>query len=257
MSNAGEVLDRLQVVLGVSSDSALARPLGVGVSTPASWRNRNSIPFDECMQVALERGVSLDYLILGRGTWPPQEVDLRDEDVAWTLTRGDFAEIASRARKYASESLSVEAALDLVRSGAYVWVPYYDIPLAGGAGREFLTTPKKWNFYRREYFDGRPELSIIDLAEFPVAGISMYPELQAKDTVMVDRSKKTVGEGDMYALRTDSLLMVKYLQMLPNGRIQATSKLSEEFPPFEIIPADLESGHSEIIGRVVRQGRDR
>lgn len=208
------------------------------------------------LSLLVGRGLDGHFILTGERRKAALQVEFSSEDIAYQMDEADFAEIRERAQKYATERLTVDAAVELVRSGAYVWVPYYDIPLAGGHGREFFGAPTKWNFYRREYFDGRPDLSVIDLAEFPMTGRSQYPELQPKDTVMVDRSQ-TTPVGDMYALRQDTLLMVKYLQVLPNGNLQATSKQADEFPPFEIARADLESGHSEVIGRVVRQGRDR
>jgi hypothetical protein len=226
----------------------------VARNTVYAWFESGGI---SAWQLSLLVGKGLDghFILTGEKRKAALQVDFSSEDIAYQLDEAEFVEIRERAQKYASERLTIDAAVELVRSGAYVWVPYYDVPLAGGHGHEWLGKPAKWNFYRREYFDGRPDLSIIDLAEFPSTGRSMSPVLQPKDTLMVDRSQ-TVPTGDIYALRQDTLLMVKYLQVLPSGNIQATSKQADEFPPFEITKADLESGHAEVIGRVVRQGRD-
>lgn len=65
--NASDVVDRLRGIYGVTSDTELGRHLRTGTSTVSNWRQRNSVPFTQCVTAALERGVSLDWLVLGRG----------------------------------------------------------------------------------------------------------------------------------------------------------------------------------------------
>ena len=69
---AGDVLDRLQMALGVESDRELSRRLGQSPSAAGNWRDRGSVPYSHCVSVALELGLSLDWLLLGRGlpTYP-------------------------------------------------------------------------------------------------------------------------------------------------------------------------------------------
>lgn len=47
--------------------AALGRALGVSRDQVSKWRNRHSRPYEECLRVAAERGVSLDWLLLGIG----------------------------------------------------------------------------------------------------------------------------------------------------------------------------------------------
>jgi hypothetical protein len=42
--------------------------LGTNKSTVSSWRGRNSVPIDVLSRFAIERGSSLDWLLLGRGS---------------------------------------------------------------------------------------------------------------------------------------------------------------------------------------------
>lgn len=59
------VLDRLKDVFRVSTDSELARALNSSAQTVSSWRARNSVPYAICVQIANDRGLSLDWLIRG------------------------------------------------------------------------------------------------------------------------------------------------------------------------------------------------
>lgn len=67
MDEATNILKRLAFILGTSSYQEMADRLGVSKSTVGNWHHRGSVPFEECIRVAMERGVSLDWLFVGRG----------------------------------------------------------------------------------------------------------------------------------------------------------------------------------------------
>lgn len=66
-SEATEVLDRLKQLLAAPNDAALAKALDISPQTLGSWRARASVPYTVCMQLARTDGISLDWLLLGRG----------------------------------------------------------------------------------------------------------------------------------------------------------------------------------------------
>lgn len=92
-TTAGEVLDRLQQAMGLASDGELARALGVKRSTVGSWRNRNSVPYDICVDLAQERNWSLDWLLIGRG----QLLEARSDDAAKERIQAWIDEFWARA----------------------------------------------------------------------------------------------------------------------------------------------------------------
>ena len=61
------VLLRLMSLFNVDSDSELARALNVNRQTLASWRKRDSVPYSICKNIAERRGISLDWLLTGKG----------------------------------------------------------------------------------------------------------------------------------------------------------------------------------------------
>ena len=65
--SAASVLDRLHQVFGVKNDNQLGDALQVNRSTLGNWRSRDSVPYTVCVDVALERGISLDWLLTGEG----------------------------------------------------------------------------------------------------------------------------------------------------------------------------------------------
>lgn len=66
--DAGEIIGRMRQVVGAKNDAGLSVALGLtGASAPSNWRQRNSPPFAFCVNIAAALGVSLDWLIFGRG----------------------------------------------------------------------------------------------------------------------------------------------------------------------------------------------
>lgn len=62
-----EVLKRLSSALNTNSDVELANSLGVAKNTVSSWRSRNKIPYEKLVEVSVQHGISLDFLVLGCG----------------------------------------------------------------------------------------------------------------------------------------------------------------------------------------------
>lgn len=203
--------------------------------------------------------------------------------------QGDFAKKIGVSPSYLSEveSKKVKASLDLilgvvkfvgdvdvqwlltgvsVMRETYVdqpeseWarVPYFDIPISAGAGRQALDGAATYDIaYRREYVHRRG-LVAANLIELPVAGDSMSPELESGDTVLVDRSRINIAGDGIYVIAMDGLLYCKRLQLLP-GRLLRVISINPSYAPFDVHLSDEDGQgeHIEIIGRVVRQGRDR
>ena len=79
-SEATQVLDRLKHLMAASNDAALAKALGISPQTLGSWRARASVPYALCMDLARTDGISLDWLLLGRGAMVPEPQALMADD---------------------------------------------------------------------------------------------------------------------------------------------------------------------------------
>lgn len=60
------VLSRLKEVFSVSKDIDLARVIGIPKTTLSSWKRRGKVPYLICVQIAEQRGISLDWLLTGK-----------------------------------------------------------------------------------------------------------------------------------------------------------------------------------------------
>lgn len=72
--SVASVLERLALVLGTKTGNQLAEALGVSPQTISSWKSRESVPYAQCVDVASEKGVSLDWLLTGEGPMRRGEV---------------------------------------------------------------------------------------------------------------------------------------------------------------------------------------
>lgn len=61
------VLTRLKLITGTSTDAALSLALQISPQTLSSWKGRDSTPYAICIDIAQDRGISLDWLLLGEG----------------------------------------------------------------------------------------------------------------------------------------------------------------------------------------------
>lgn len=66
--DSAAIVVRMRQAVGAKNDGELSAALGLnGASTPSNWRQRNSPPFAFCANIAAALGVSLDWLVFGRG----------------------------------------------------------------------------------------------------------------------------------------------------------------------------------------------
>lgn len=62
-----DMLTRAKVATHCKTDLAFSEWLGVSQSVVAGYKKRGNIPQEQCIKIAEQTGVSLDWLILGRG----------------------------------------------------------------------------------------------------------------------------------------------------------------------------------------------
>lgn len=123
------IVERLKASYRVETDRELATILGTSASTLAGWRHRNSIPLQVLIAQSSGMGLSMDYLLFGRG---PEiravrgEIDTKMLRIALqaTLTGG-------RARRWSKKGLAEMAAhyysmINDLRDKYINWFDYSD-----------------------------------------------------------------------------------------------------------------------------------
>lgn len=180
------ILERAKQALNIKSDYELAKVLDLANATVSGYRKRKSLPMEQCVKIAEQTGVSLDWLILGKGEMQPESsnaVQLDDSDA--------------------------------------VFVPLYDIYVSAGGGYEvygeeisdYIAFSHRWLIDEGLYLK--------DLACLKISGESMLPTLASGDVILVNHAKKT-GDG-VFVIRMGNALRVKRLQHLVGGRLRISS----------------------------------
>ena len=216
-------LERFMRIHGVTSDADLARAIGRSPSSIHNWRKRGNIPIDECIAVAKTKGVSLDWLILGRGDPPDLAISVCEPVAPYPFEPVD----------------------------EIVEIPLYDIEAAAGNGCIFdQERVVGYLPYRSDELESE-RLIETDLVGLKVRGDSMYPTLTDGDTVIVNRGHRR--PDGVFLVRVGDALRIKRVQKMLAGALRLSSD-NEHYAPEVIHPGQVDD--FEIIGSVYsRSGR--
>lgn len=220
------VVSRLLRATGAANESQLARMFGKHPSAVRNRRLRQSVPYDIAHMAALSLGVSLDWILLGRGD-PPES---------------GAHEVGELPAPYAVRDADDDD---------YLRVPLYDIEVAAGDGTFWDgENVEKYLKYRRDDIRaaGYNENALV---AFRARGDSMGSTIGNKDVVLADRSR-TEPDG-VFVIRVGDRLRVKRLQRLTDGALRVSSD-NEVYAAETIRGQDL--AQVEIIGQCCeRAGR--
>lgn len=147
--------ERAKEATDIRTNAELARFLEVSPSTLQGYEKRETLPLEQCIKVAERTGVSLDWLIAGKGEMRPSAA---------------------------------------VESGDVAFVPLFDVAVSAGGGAEvygeeivqYIPFDTLW--LRRE------GLFVRHLACLSVTGDSMMPTFAPSDIVLVNHERKH-GDG--------------------------------------------------------------
>lgn len=173
------LLGRIKLALGVRSDTAVARALGLSQSTMSSAKKKKQIPSSWIIQIAKEKGVSLDWLVYG---------------AVPTVTEDFVRPDAPRPGLYVPIH-KVVSTPDGARLDANPDVP--PIPFPDG------------------YFGGR---DVAALAAIESVGDSMEPDVLHGDVVVVDTHDTALLPGGMFAVDVGGMVYLKRVNTTP-GRL--------------------------------------
>ncbi|MBK1874604.1 helix-turn-helix domain-containing protein [Marinobacter sp. 1-3A] len=210
------IINRMKDVLGVAMDKDVAEHFGIKQASVTNWRKRGTIPIDQCIQLRQEKGVSLDWLLLGLGEG--------EVDAEYVSQTGD---------------------------PFYTEVPLYDVEASAGNGAFFDQEQIASHLKFRNDWLTREGLHAKDLVAVRVSGDSMDGTLSNGDTVVIDRSKKK--PDGVFAVRMGDALRIKRLQKMTDGSLRVFSD-NAMYQPETIHPENM--SQIEIIGQCYwRAGR--
>lgn len=112
--SAAEVLNEIRRIKKLESDAAIGEIFGVRQPTVASWRSRNSLPYEEIIRFCVKEGISTDSLFLNQGPIRIEKVGSGRHDTA-TIELDDLfttrliRELGERTVEWLAAESSVDA----------------------------------------------------------------------------------------------------------------------------------------------------
>lgn len=114
---ASAVVERMKEALGVVTDTQLAEALRTSKQNISKWKSRQSVPYAEAVFVSLSRGVSLDYLLLGKGGRALSKIRRRSANVDEQIVRAALTNLRASGIFQIPEEIEPLGALATIARG--------------------------------------------------------------------------------------------------------------------------------------------
>ncbi len=147
-----------------------------------------------------------------------------------------------------------ESELKKSLSLGHINLPFYEVKASAGDG--LLVEAEKQTHlisFEPKWLNKEIGVNPNDVFLMLVEGDSMYPTLKNGGMIMVNKHFNGLSDG-IYVIRHDHNLLVKRLQLLPDGIIKVKSD-NNMYEPWEINKKHLNGTDIELIGRVVWSGQ--
>jgi phage repressor protein C with HTH and peptisase S24 domain len=199
------------------SQAGMARYCKVSKAAVTGWFSGGDIQSTNASLAAEYLGVSTDWLTRGKG--PMERVRL-----------SNMALSESSPPRYELSGVDPWDD-DTPLEDDEVEVPFFkEVEFAAGAG---MAHQVELNHRKLRYSRATLRNAGVEPANAACAtnsGRSMEPLIQDGATIGIDRGRKQVVDGEIYAIDHDGMLRVKYLYRLPGGGLRLRSENDAEFP---------------------------
>lgn len=224
--HALEVLGRIFEATGAASDTELARILDLKAQSVHGARKKKKIPVGWIETVSSKFNISAEWLVFGSGP---------------------------ESRR--PTSVSEASAHPSGRQEDVFWVPKVRARLSAGHGSlETASEVKGYYAFRLDWLIRKGDPDEMRLLE--ITGDSMEPELQDKDTVLIDQSQTDIFPGLLYAVALDDEVLVKRIEKAPGCYLLRSS--NQKYENITIDPTQVNAGlyYFRVIGQIIWIARE-
>jgi phage repressor protein C with HTH and peptisase S24 domain len=219
---SANVLKRLMQAYEARNTDELALKLEIPAATVRTWQKRGGVPAKYCEKAALDRGVLLDWLMLGR------LADGSERAIHFDL----ISSLVNHSRHY--EVPQGTTALLLNEPSAahseLVELSKYDCSGSCGPGNlidsarviDHIPVSRQW--LRREGLQAESTIIIGS------KGDSMAPKIPPGAMLLVNLAKRDPSFGGVFAFTYANELFIKYIQQTEDG-LYVSSEQSDHHPP--------------------------
>lgn len=222
---------RIREAIGDESVNAFAKRCELPEATLRGYLKGKYPTADKALRIAETSGVTVEWLIAGRGPSRMHEPDL-------VIRRDDGAVMMIEAKRLPGSSFAL--------------IPRLDIQASAGNGRVALhEEPLEYLAFQADWLRGRginPGSARILTAR----GDSMEETIRDGDILLVDTSIDRVRDNSIYVVIYGDMVLVKRIHGRINGSLQLISD-NPRYPPEEVSAAEVDQ--LNIAGRVMWFGR--
>jgi phage repressor protein C with HTH and peptisase S24 domain len=235
-------LSRLMEAYGVSGLSELAIAIGTADTTVRNWHARNTVPIEWYEKAAVERGVTLDWLIKGKEPIFLANSPLQVKKSA-TAAHLPYPAIPP------PQPLEVREKSGLGSYGAQP-IPIYKLSASAGNGNGLpdATLPDALIHFAPAYMRRHFGRVGDGFAMLYVKGDSMQPTLFDGDEIVIDTRERRVDRDGIYVVTVRADLKVKRIQVKMDGSLVIKSDNAAYEP--ELICA-AQADEFQVEGRLV------
>jgi hypothetical protein len=222
MADIEKIIMRIKQYAGVKNDKDLAALLGLSSSNFTRRKQRGSL-MPVIIEWGIDQGLDLDWLLKGENA---KELSF----VAKSATIGYDA--ISKGRPLPGKT--------------YGLIPVAKAEISAGSGLLVLSEGAKDYYSFETSWLNKISTDKKKLILMFVKGDSMAPTIQNGDMVMIDRGRRRIIDGCIYALRVQDAIHLKKLSPRPNRVTQVISDNKAEYPAYAVGQDDL-----HVIGQVI------
>ncbi|HCY85157.1 MAG TPA: transcriptional regulator [Desulfobacteraceae bacterium] len=210
------LLKRLMDATGISSQSELAKELGINRSGITHARNKNHIPDNWIVKLFRRFRINPEWVDTGAGPVFYNAAGNKDE------SEQKFRQIPKVAARLSAGTGSFETEQDV---------------------SDYLSFPTAWLSRKG---------SAAAMVAMEVFGQSMEPLIREGDTVLIDQSQTRIMAGAIYAVGVDDTILVKRLEKHPDALVLCSD--NTDFSPIHLDADALDK--VRVLGRVIWSCRE-
>ena len=210
------LLKRLMDATGISSQSELAKELGINRSGITHARNKNHIPDNWIIKLFRRFKINPEWVESGSGPV------FYNADGRTDAMEQEYRQIPKVAARLSAGTGSFET---------------------GQQVSDYLSFPTAWLSRKG---------SAAAMVAMEVFGQSMEPLIREGDTVLIDQSQTRIMAGAIYAVGVDDTILVKRLEKHPDALVLCSD--NTDFSPIHLHAEALEK--VRVLGRVIWSCRE-
>jgi len=217
------MLERAKLALSASSDKDFAHKLGINASTVVGYKQRGVVPLEQCIKIAEQTGVSLDWLILGKGKAPNNPVTTWHTVIERHTINGQTVETRRRRRTAVNANENKAPKIPGIENKTFETnfginiddekirlVPLYDVPVSAGYG---------------SFFDEENSNKLVIKKEGLIIKGEIYPWERLKPIKLAKSfgglvEIKTLQDETVFSSRTTAITRVPLFEALYNSMIK-------------------------------------